>query len=488
MSAIFIIAFVSLFILANFIVGFNLPLFVVVMAISALIAYLYPRSGVYAIIFLTFIFERFFTLQPIIMGRAEYKLYPIDIIFGAVILGIIWQVVSNRLPLCKRGSKGDFKNPSSSLPLEKGEGFIKKIDYFLVAFIFLSGIYFIVSTFILKTNFELAFSSFKNYAFYSLFYFAIIYLFDKREYIIQLMKFALAGAVGIVFFIFYGVIAGQGLWSEFTPLSTEGVRLLAFTHGFYLSLALIGVLIYLIFEKTKHSIIYFLLGAIWIFGIVGTMMRHLWIGLIVAFIAIFLIVPREYRVSFKKLSLKYFELLVAMLIIFAYFSFLLPDSRIHDLANSVTNVIYQRVNSFTDVSSDDSFFWRSVAWQEAAKEYLKNPILGIGFGKYIYIEIEKYRDFVEVRNIHNAPLVILVQMGAISFLAFLALIVGNIKNIFQKVKKEWLDYALISLLVFYLVVFLFQPYLETNLLGIFFWIILGLIRVKSYENFGNQQI
>ena len=69
-SAIFIIALVSFFILANFTAGFIFPLFLAVMSAAFLIALFYPRAGLYAVIFLTFIFERFFTLQPIILGRA----------------------------------------------------------------------------------------------------------------------------------------------------------------------------------------------------------------------------------------------------------------------------------------------------------------------------------------------------------------------------------------------------------------------------------
>jgi O-antigen ligase len=477
MSAVFIIAFVSLFILAGFVIGFSLPLFIISMAVSAVVAFIYPRSGIYAIVFLTFIYERFFTLQPVVWGMAEYKLYPIDIIFGAVILGIIWQIIF-------RGSTSINQNDPRRLNLFK----LKKIDYFLFVFIFLSGLYFLVSAYMLKTEMALAFSSFKNYAFYSLFYFVIIYLFDKKDHLIRLLKFALVGAVGIIFFIFYGVISGQGLWSEYTPLSTEGMRLLAFTHAFYLSLILLGVLTYLIFEKLKHSNVYFILGAIWSFGIVGSMMRHLWLGLIAAAAGLFLIIPRERRLILVRVLLKYLMIFASFAVIVFYLSFLFPGSSLRSLADSAANVIYERANSFSDVSSDDSFFWRNVVWKEATKEYVKNPIFGIGLGKYVYVEIEKYKDFVEVRNIHNSPLVLLVQMGAVTFFAFIALIYGNIKRIFSKPEKDWPDYLLITLMVFYLVVFLFQPYLEANLLGIFFWIILGLIRVKSYEDTGNQQI
>ncbi|HBU25074.1 MAG TPA: hypothetical protein DEB07_02430, partial [Candidatus Moranbacteria bacterium] len=67
--AVFGIVFVSLFILANFLFGFILPLYFLSMAAVFCIAVVYPRSGLYAIVFLTIIFERFFTLAPLILGK-----------------------------------------------------------------------------------------------------------------------------------------------------------------------------------------------------------------------------------------------------------------------------------------------------------------------------------------------------------------------------------------------------------------------------------
>jgi hypothetical protein len=63
------------------------------------------------------------------------------------------------------------------------------------------------------------------------------------------------------------------------------------------------------------------------------------------------------------------------------------------------------------------------------------------------------------------------------------------KQLLFKKEKKWIDISIITLLIFYLGVFMFQPYLETNLLGIFFWIILGLAAVVSrnkLENINNE--
>ncbi|GBE16940.1 O-Antigen ligase [bacterium BMS3Abin15] len=465
-SAIFIIAFVSLFVLAGFIVGFNLPLFVITMLLGGFIAFIYPRSGLYAIVFLTFIYERFFTLQPIIMGRVEYKLYPLDIVFLAVIAGILFQTVSGKIELR-----------------------LKKVDYYLVGFIFLTIIYFLISVFIIKSDFALSFSSFKNYVFYSLFYFVALFLLQKREHLIQLLKFTLAGATGIIFFIIYGILSGSGLWSEFTPLSTEGVRLLAFTHSFYLSMALLGVLAYLVFKRNISSKFYLALITIWVIGIVGSMMRHLWISLFISFIILYFVISKRHRIIFRKILVKYIVLIIAIIVILTQISLLVPRSEISQTAVSVKNIILQRFGSLSHVSTDESFSWRSGVWKEGVKEYRKNPLMGVGFGKKIHVEIGKYKDSIDIRNIHNSPLGLLVQMGILPFVLFVVLVYKNLKELLVRIKDDWIGVLLLVLMVNYLIAFLFQPYLEANLLGIFFWIILGLIRaynLQSYENTGNK--
>jgi O-antigen ligase len=474
LSAIFIIAFVSLFILSNFAAGFILPLFILTIAISSVIAFLYPRSGVAAIIFLTFIFERFFTLQPIVMGRMEYKIYPLDFILGAVILVTLVHML-----------EGGILNK------------LKKVDVYLVAFIVLTFFYFIFSVFAFGHDLNLSFSSFKNYAVYALLYFAILFLFENKKDIVWLLKFALAGAITILFFVFYGLITGAGLWSEFTPLSTEGVRTLAFTHAFYLSMALLSLLAYMIFEggssmfhrgqkSSSLDKIFTVLIALWAIGIIGSMMRHLWISLAISIFALIIIFDNFRRKELLKIMGKYLLAVMIILVFLFYFSLQLPGSSLNKSTDSVSNIIDQRIGSLSDVSADESFAWRSVVWKEAAAEYIKSPIFGIGLGQKLYTEIGSYRDLVEVRNIHNSPLVLFVQMGVVVFVIFCVFVIKNLAQIYRKKDKDWIDFALIAVMVNYLVAFWFQPYLETNLLGIFFWIILGLIRVNSYENPGNK--
>jgi O-antigen ligase len=469
MSAIFIIVLVSLFILSSFAVGFILPLYILAMTLAFFVAVFYPRAGIYAIIFLTIIFERFFTLQTILIGKGEYKLYPIDIILGAVIIGTIFELLSQKV-----------------YPR------LKKTDFYLFGFIALVALYFLASSFILKNDFVLAFSSFKNYVFYSLLYFLVFFLFSKQEYIERLFKFFLVGAIAIIVFVLYGLVVRHGLWSDFTPLSTEGIRTLAFTHAFYLSMAFLVFLTHSVFKDGKtYKNSRFVLMLIWSLGIIGSMMRHLWAGLAVSILILYFFLGEKQRTSFRKIIYNYLLIIVTACLFLFYLSVIFPYSSFSSAIHTTQTVIEKRIGSVFMASQDESFFWRNMVWKEGLKEYSKTPLLGLGLGRKIYIESEGYREFVEVRNIHNSLLVLLFQFGLIPFFIFLFFVFSNFRDIYRKKSKDWIDISLIILMANYLIIFLFQPYLETNMLGIFFWIILGLIAVRSrnnlaYENLRNK--
>lgn len=461
-SAIFIATFVSLFVLVNFFAGFNPVVFAVVMGISGGIAFFFPRSGLYASIFLTFIFERFFTLQAVVIGRAEYKLYPLDVIMVAMLLGIAIQLLAKKL---------SFK--------------FKKIDFAAIVFVAAVILYGIIDIIFLGADAGLVVSAVKNYAFYALLYFAAAILVRTEDDLKTLGKWIFAGAILIIGFIVYGILNGNGLWSEYTPLSTEGVRTLAFTHAYYLSMVLIIAVVWQAFRKKKtgdwDSALVFLIP-VWAIGIVGSMMRHLWISLFVSLLMITFLMKPVQRIIIGKNALKYSIAALCVAIVLIFSISLVPNS---DVAKKMTNsfsMISNRAISVTN-SEDESIAWRSVVWQQTFDQYKKNPVFGIGLGKKVSVEIGDYKDFVEVRNIHNSFLVLFVQMGivGVGLLAFLiySLLKDNQKKADTSGFGNTVKYATIGILVLQLVAFMFQPYLETNLLGIFFWINLGIMRSVS---------
>lgn len=459
-SAIFIILIVSAFILPNFVFGFILPIYFIVVFLSFAISVLKPKSGFYAIIFLTIIFERFFTLSGFILGRIEYKIYLLDFIILGIILGIIMNFISEKIKKTK----------------------IVKSDLFLGGFIILNIIYFFVSVYFLKTDFNLAFSSVKNYAFYSLFYFIVIFTIQNRQDLNRLLKFFFIGGLMVIGFIIFGIFNGVGLWSEFTPMSTGGARILAFPHGLYLALSFIGLLLWIVFKKReKVSNWLYVVLIIWTIGILGTMMRHIWIGLFLILISLYFFVSLEQKKQIKKIAQKGIIFLVIIIFIISYFSFLISNSRVQKGIISSSSILYSRVESFSKIGKDESFSWRELVWKESYKKFKKSPILGIGTGKTIYVENDDYRDKVEIRNIHNSYLAILIQLGFVGLILLLATVYQVIKGIFESksLDGKFNFYQLFTLgyLGFFLCLFFFQPYLETNLLSIFFWITLGIGRI-----------
>ncbi|EKE19801.1 MAG: hypothetical protein ACD_8C00103G0006 [uncultured bacterium] len=462
LQAIFIVAFVGLFVLANYFVGFNLPLYVVAMLVGAMIAFARPRSGLFAIIFLTFVFERFFTLVPIVMGRSEYKIYPIDVIFGALLIGIAFQLVWGKLKIVWR-----------------------KIDWAIFAFVCFSVLYFVIGFLMGSGDSSLAFSTVKNYAFYSLFYFATFILIDSKEKLKQLAKVVFVSAIAVVWFVAYGIALRHGLWSDFTPLSTDGIRTLAFTHGFYLSMSLIITLVYVAFKRDLFSKWLLVLMPIWAVGVLGSMMRHLWISLFVAVVAVLILFATKQREKLKKYVFAYGAMLVILAILAIYLGTMFPKSALYEKLSWASEMLGSRVTSIANTEGDESILWRSAVWKSAGKKYLESPVFGIGFGQKVSIEIGSYHDFVEIRNMHNSFLVLFIQMGifgiALVLISLIKLGYSALKTKFQDETLQIAAFSALGILVLQIVAFMFQPYLEANLLGIFFWINLGILRMLYGE-------
>ncbi|MDD3607520.1 MAG: O-antigen ligase family protein [Candidatus Moranbacteria bacterium] len=453
-GAIFVVIFGAIFILANLFSGFNILLFLLFSLVGFFLAVLSPRSGIFAMVFLTIVFERFFTLQSIFWGRNEIKLYPIDVILLGVMVGVLFYLFKNK------------KNLK-----------FNQIDLLMAIFLFAVLLYFIASLFNSEADPSLAFSSFKNYFFYGLIYFPISILFRRNEDQNRLFRSFLTGSIFIILFIFFGVFSGQGLWVEYTPLSTEGVRLLAFTHGFYLSLAVIGMVLFLADRGKAQKWQTFIL-AIWIFGIVGSMMRHLWLGIFLAVIFAFVYAIKEKRPLILKIMTKMFSIVFVMFVLVAFMATIAPTSSLHRTFERSWEVVTVRVVSLLDSSGDDSFSWREDTWQGALDVYVEHPFLGVGLGKKLAIDEGYSRGFVEVRNIHNSLLVLLTQTGLVVFAIFFSIVISVFKKLFHT-RGKWKSDSLAVLIFFFLFVSLFQPYLETNLLAIFFWMMLGLARVQD---------
>lgn len=471
MAMLFIVAFVAAFILAQFLIGFHFGLFVVSMVVSVGLVLRWPRAGLFAMIVLMVVFERFYTLQPILIGLDAYKLYPIDIFIFAIVVAAAMRMLSGKIRHRFRAA-----------------------DWLLLAFFGAVTAIFILSMVGFgDRSFETAFSTWKSYVFYGAVYFLVSFFVSKKEHLAHLVKIFLAASAAATIFVFIGIVRGEGLWTQYTPLSTSGIRILAFPHAYYFALALLVAL-----YSAKHWFVshgskrWFFLGIIslWIVGIFGSLMRHLWLGLGASVFVMLWLIAREYRKSILDISR---VLIVGGMVIFLisfYFIVLFPRSDMGDRMTDLSSTLSERIVSIGD-SSDESIAWRGVVWGSALHAFSQNAISGTGFGMNVPVEIDDYREFVEIRNIHNSWLALLIQTGVIGFGLFVAFLFVLIRSVWRRYSDdpvlETSKYATVGILSFQSIVFLSQPYLETNLLSVFFWLNLGVMRsLLDYENTRNQ--
>ena len=111
-----------------------------------------------------------------------------------------------------------------------------RLDRYIFGFCLLTCIGYIHSFFVPAAIHALAFSTLKNYALYAVIYIFFTLLVTTRDEWQVVLRWFAIGGIGLFFFLFYGMYLGQGLWSEYTPLSTLGSRLIAGTHIFYMVL------------------------------------------------------------------------------------------------------------------------------------------------------------------------------------------------------------------------------------------------------------
>lgn len=436
------------------------PLLYVAIAVIALIAVTQePLVGLGLTLGLTMLFERFFTLASLSFDGNIYKIYPLDIVIGITILGAIAHIVQRRLAPIR------WELPEKLLSL----------------FIITALVHFLFSLMEFSSDSAVVFSTFKYYALYPLLYFLTVALVNNRDALAYMIKTIIGAGMGIIIFIIIGVWNGAGLWTEFTPLSTDGTRLLAGTHGFYLTLASLIVFSYLAYRRWRRPIWGWVLIAIWSFGILASLMRHLWIAEAIALIVMFVIVPLAAKKQLLTGSLKLLLVALGGIILTLWFVALSHNQL---LANTgeIAAVFTQRVSSITNTFEDTSASWRLSLWQDAYTAWRAHPFVGIGFGQSLLLDTGDWQTFEEIRNIHNSPLAILVQMGliGISFLgAFVLVLLMWTYRVLRNQELAPIAVGLFAGLLLIGVSSLFQPYLETNLTAICLWIWLGLLRAIS---------
>lgn len=418
--------------------------------------------GLSLIIVLTMIFERYFTLQGLIIDRSVIKFYLLDII---ICLSYLALFINYKIGKQK-------KRMIFGLP-----------EKILAIWLILVGIYLIRSIFDINADFEPAFSSFKNYFFYPLLYFFIIFAIDSSKKLKDTVHLILLTAIGVSAFIFIGFVNGQGLWTEFTPLSTVGTRYLAGTHAYYLTLAFAMGLPLLIYDRLRNKSFALGIMGLWTLGITVSLMRHLWLAIAASLVATFILLDRKFKKTYLKFLSQAGLIATTMIIIIILGTSLFYFQGSMDNINRDISALSSRIATIADLSTDTSANWRQDVWYDAKKAWLTNPVYGVGFGHSMLIDDGTYQTFEEIRNIHNSPLAVTVQMGLIGIFIFIIFIASVIISSYKKIyviddlKPYYI--GIMAAISIFLVVFLFQPYLETNMMSIWLWILLGLLRTSS---------
>jgi len=459
---------ISIFIFHSLSFGQSLLFYVAALAIVAIATLRFPAAGMYTVILCSMWFERHFTLQSItLFNNASYKIYPLDFVIILIIISVIYRIIRD---------KWEWKwNKKFDLPILIF-GIVCSLNFLWVV---LSG----------NNDPTVAFSSYKNYFLYVIFYILLVFIFRKREQWINLFKWFSAGGIGLFFFLIYGVVSGAGLWSEYTPLSTIGSRLIAGTHIFFMILFGFWVLaLYLwpnekfkYFTKKTSSILLALISL----GILVSLVRHLWLALIVmiVFWLVFMLAKRQ---SVQLLRLLFKGFLFCIVAIFVYtVLYAAINMKMPSQINKTMYVLQERTSvSLITGGDDSSASWRLSVWKSGLQFWSFSPVFGLGLGKSITGTIGDYLFDIAAKELHNNYLAILVQLGIVGALVVIYwfyTLLRNMHALWQKTKngdgveQSMLFFAINTVLLF-MIVYAISVYWDLNFFVLWWWLAIAVLR------------
>ena len=454
----------SFFLLSSIWFGQSLVLYIVTLAVAGLMIMAYPAVGLTVIFLCTMWFERHFTLQTLFLNETNYKIYPLDFIILILAVSVIWGLMEKRIKW--RPSKFDL--PIIIFGLVCTVGFIHGI---LVGY-----------------NPALAFSTYKNYFLYGIIYVFVTLILTTRDEWQQQMRWFSIGAVGLFFFLFYGMYAGVGIWSEYTPLSTAGSRLIAGTHIFYLVLFSFWALSMLLWRSDKRQnddpkLIATILALVSV-AIIVSLVRHLWIALFAMTILWLIFLPKVERKIFSRLLIRGAMLagFIGLILLWGYV--LIVGETPREMAKA-GYILKERISVSTVVSlTDTSFGWRYTSWLAGLNLWQEHPIIGAGMGPKIEGVFEIIPFSEPVRELHNNYIGVLIQLGLVGLAVVVYWFLGLIRKMLRMWKRERifnvferrLFFTMSSWVVLFMIVFTISVYWDLNLFVIWWWFGLAGVR------------
>lgn len=457
----------SAFVLVFLFFGQNIWIYGAVLFVCFISILFAPEAGLSVALVATMWFERHFTLQPLVWGDFSYKIYPLDFILLFTAFSVGARLISGELKFVWR-----------------------KFDLPILIFGAVC-VFGLIWSVVIGSDMDLAFSTFKNYFVYAVVYFLAVIILRREGDWKNLARWLAFGGVGIFFFLFYGLIAGQGLWSEFTPLSTSGARLIAGTHVFYLTLFGFGLVAALLWPKgwdiLKKKIERDWLGlALALVGLalVVSLVRHLWLALIFIFIAWLIFSTADIQRRLWAIAGRGLLATAAAFVIFLWGHALLVgglpasfDKVVHVLSEraSVVNVISLR---------DESFRWRMAAWRAGLNLWTNSPVWGIGLGRLVVGADETYVFEIPMRDLHNNYLGVLIQLGllgAAAVIGWFVYLLAASRRLWRAVRgrdefSTVLAFTCVSAVLLFMIVFSVSVYWDINLFIIWWWLALAGLR------------
>jgi O-antigen ligase len=469
------ISAMGIFVLSSLWYGQIWWLYLLAVAVSGTMIILYPETGLYLIVVCTMWFERHFTLQELVLGTGSLKLYPIDIIIAITGLSLVLSFFRHRPKLG-----------------------IRRFDYPIIAFAALVSFAFANSLFA-HGNADLAFSTLKNYILYSIIYvFAVLSLKTESDWK-ELLRWFAIGGIGLFFFLFYGMYAGEGVWSEFTPLSTAGVRLVAGTHVFYMVLFSFWVLSFYLWralnvKEDNPRLILSILGLIFI-GIVISLVRHLWVAIFLIMILWLIIFSASERWQLFRLIGKSIVAVILAGLVFSW-GYSLVNGHLPREFSRYAYILKERINVANVVElNDSSFGWRWAAWQGGAAMWARQPVFGIGLGQSVVFPYEVTFFEIFTRDLHNDYLGILLQLGLVGagiVIWWFGVILQTLSRLWRKrmeldIFRRRLTFTAGCWALLFMVCFSVSVYWDVNLFIIWWWLALSAVRWLLVESFREAQ-
>lgn len=450
-------------------IGQNLWVYSFCLLVAGVAILKFPTIGLYVIFFCTMIFERHFTLQTLVMGEIEYKLYPLDIIIGLTFASLLLKMVAGKEKLS-----------------------FNKFDYPIFYFGLAITVSFLYAVWI-KIDPALSFGAYKNYFLYAIVYFLAIAILKTREDWQRMMSWFSFGAVLMFFFLGYGLLTGHGLWSEYTPLSTAGERLIAGTHAFYFVIFGFWLSALYFWRKEEGRLVgkKEILSALFLvlLAILVSLVRHLWLAILVLLVVWLVYLPIQNRQTLYKIFVRTVAVVCIASLLFTW-GYGLVTGTAPGFVNKYVYILKERASVVNVVSlQDESFRWRVSAWVAGLSLWRSSPVWGIGLGHQITGYDELFFFDIPPRDLHNNYLGIFVQAGLLGLVAVAYWFIYLLRSFLQvwgKLAEEnsfetQLFFTWGNVVLLFMIVFSISVYWDINLFIIFWWLALAALRYLIQE-------